>query len=113
MGPPAPVSGVGLAFGALTARIDVFVAHDVVLTEIGAGLYFDQDHGHFVRVFHPVLCSEWDIDRLVFSDEFDFVIHSHFCCSGHNDPVFRTMVVALQAQGCSWVYVDALHLKAV
>ena len=54
-----------------TPSVDVFVADDVVLAQIAAGLHLDQHHRHLAGVLHPVHRAQRDIDRLVFADQLD------------------------------------------
>ena len=41
-----------------TPSIDIFVADDVVLAQIAAGLHLDQHHRHLAGVLHPVFRAQ-------------------------------------------------------
>ena len=53
----------------LPAGVNILIPDDIILTKIAAGLHFDQDHGNFSGVFHPVNSPKRDIDGLIFTDE--------------------------------------------
>lgn len=46
----------------LVARINIFVTDNVVLAQIGAGLYLDKNHRQHTGILHPVHSSKWNID---------------------------------------------------
>lgn len=50
----------------LLARVDILIADDIVFSQIGPSLHFDQYHGHLTGVLHAVFRAQGDIDRLVF-----------------------------------------------
>ena len=56
--------------------------------------------------------ADMDIDRLVGGDIFDLIFDLY--CSGaiNNHPMFRTMRMALQGQGCTRIDMQALDLIA-
>ena len=74
----------------LVARVDVFVPDDVILTQIAAGLHFNQHHGHLARVFHPMDGTQRDVDRLILGYEPDIIVDCDFCRAFDNNPMLRT-----------------------
>ena len=83
----------------------------IILTKVTASLYLDQDHGNFSRIFHSVDSPEWDVDGLVFADELYLIIHSNLGSAFYYDPMFRPVVMALQAQCRARVYHDPFDLE--
>lgn len=57
-----------IVFGlcSFVACVDVFITHDVILSEVGAGLHFDEVQRDFPRVFQPVYRAKWDVHGLIF-----------------------------------------------
>ena len=42
----------------LRSRINVFIANDVIFPDVGASLYFDQNHRYFTGVFHAMYAAD-------------------------------------------------------
>ncbi len=76
--------------------VDIFVTHDVILSEIGTGLNFDQVKLYLAGVFQSMDRTEWDIDRLVFRNEFHVIVDRHMGGTLDHDPMLGPMHMALQ-----------------
>src|SRR5688572_18591134 len=55
--------------GANVPSVRILETDDVVLTEIGARLHFDQLERHFARILEPVARTQRDVGRLVFGKQ--------------------------------------------
>ena len=54
-----------------------------------------------------------DVNGLIFGHQLNSVVNRHPCRTGHHDPVFRSVMVALQRQRRPRLDHNAFHLKAV
>ena len=50
----------------ILSPVIVFKSYNIVLAEIGAGLYFNEHQRNVAGVFDTMLCSDGDICRLIF-----------------------------------------------
>ena len=97
----------------MSARIDIFVSNDVIFTEVGTRLDLDQDHRDFAGISHAMYRAEGDVDGLIFRHQLDLVVDGDFGGARHVNPVFGTVVVALQGQRRTGVHMNAFDLKTV
>src|SRR3546814_13653065 len=89
----------------LRAAVHVLVADDVVLTQVVAGLHFDQLQHLRAWVLQPVLRAKRDVGRLVGVQFKHVVVARHTRRAAAHDPVPRTVPELLHRQPR-----DALHL---
>src|SRR4051794_12733333 len=67
---PEPVPPRGnRAFAALIPPVTVLEAHDIVLPEIGAALYFDDVQRDLSRILQPVRGAQRDVGGLVLGQD--------------------------------------------
>ena len=85
-----------LTLRALPPCVHIFIANNIIFTKVTARLHFNQGEWQFAGIFHPVNSPQWDLDRLVFTDQFHFIVNSDFGSACDNDPMFRSVVVRLQ-----------------
>src|SRR6185503_3093429 len=95
----------------LCPLVNVIEPLDIVLTEIAAGLYFDQFERDFSFVRQPMHAADGDVDRLIFMHRTDLFTDRHFCGATHHDPMLGAMAVLLQRKYAAGDDDDAFDLK--
>ena len=93
----------------LSAPVDVFEAHDVVLAQIAADLYLDQFQPNLAGVGEPVDAPDRDVDGFVFMHAALVSAKRHFGRSLDHDPMLGPVEVLLQRQLSAWLHDDPLH----
>src|SRR5690606_33739037 len=79
----------------LTVTIGVAIreAHNIILAQIGAGLYFDQFQRNFPRVFEGVGSAEGNVYRLVPRQQPFLSFNNYPRCTRDHNPVFGAVMV--------------------
>ena len=78
--------------------VSVIESHDIVLSQVGAGLDFDNLQRDAAGIFQAVLLANWHMRRIVFVEIRHFVACRHFGRSPHDNPVFGAVVVHLERE---------------
>src|SRR5579884_2703495 len=102
----------GPSGGRSLAAIAVLEANDVVLTQVGAGLYLDDVHRDLAWILDAMAHTDRDVGRLVLLEQEDLVPAGDAGGPGHDDPVLGSVVMHLQRQGRPRLHLEALHLEA-
>ena len=82
----------------ITAAIDIIESHDVVFTQVGAALHFDQFHRDASGIGETVFAAQGDVGALVLSHQLGLSIPFDHGGSIDDNPVFRPVVMHLQRQ---------------
>lgn len=80
----------------LLPLVIILDADDIILTDIGPCLDFDQFERDLALVCQTVQLTDRDIDRLVFRQKPRFLAHRHRRRALDHDPVFRAMIMFLE-----------------
>ena len=98
--------------GRFRPAVVVGKADDVVLTEISAGLDFNDDQRQGAGVLQPVLGSRRNIGGLIFNVDANGFTVGDLGCTADDHPVLGTVVMQLEGQALTWIDRDTLHLEA-
>ena len=79
----------------------IFASFDIVFTEVGAGLHFDENEGCVCFVLNPMPCPSGDIHTLPGGKCDFFFFADDDGLSGYDVPVLRSVHVTLQAEAMS------------
>src|SRR5690349_10742119 len=88
---PAARSAV-LAFTTIT----IFEAHDVILTQVGARLHFNDVQRNLARVFDAVLGAQGNVGGLIFLQQESLLPSRNPRCARHHYPMLGTVMMELQ-----------------
>lgn len=80
------------------SSVIIFASFDVVLAEVGAGLYLDENEGRVFFVLNPVPCTLWDIHALAGRERDFFFFPNDDGLSGYGMPVLQSAHVTLQTE---------------
>src|SRR5215472_4448134 len=100
-----------LTLGALPS-VDILEAHDVILTEVGARLYFDDLERRGAGILDAVLDAQRDEGRLVLLEHEHLIPARDARRAGDHHPVLGAMAVQLQRERAAGLHLQALHLEA-
>ena len=93
----------------LSAPVDVFEAHDVVLAQIAADLYLDQFKPNLAGVGEPMDAADRDVDGFVFVHAALVSAERHFGHPLDHDPMLGSVEMLLQGQLAAWLHDDPVH----
>src|SRR3990167_883301 len=101
------------SFVELLSAVVVFIALDIVLTQIFTDLYFDNMQWLAALVFQPVFRADRYVGALIFMHGDDAITIGHCRRTGHHHPVFGAPLMALQAEACAGSDLDTLDFETV